>query len=86
MAEKIYYGKASSAKWPKNPHLRLRFDADPLSCIVTLPDVLQDFERPCVEFAADNSDNEKVLAKYKSGGSATKINYNNRTKTLQIVY
>jgi len=54
MVEKIYYGQASSAKWPGNPHLRLRFDVDPLSCIVTLAGVLQDFERPRVEFAADN--------------------------------
>jgi hypothetical protein len=51
---KIYWGKDLTESPPENPHLRLRFDVDPLGCIITLADVLEDFERPVVEFSPAN--------------------------------
>ena len=45
--KKVYWGNNGMATLPENKHLRLRFDVDPLSCVITLADVLQDFERPC---------------------------------------
>ncbi|MDP8268936.1 MAG: hypothetical protein P9L97_09435 [Candidatus Tenebribacter davisii] len=34
---------------PENGQMRLEFDRDPLSCIITLADVLEEFERPNVD-------------------------------------
>lgn len=46
----IYWGKGKEDGQPENEFLRLTFKRDPLSCIIALADVLQDFERPMVNF------------------------------------
>lgn len=45
----IYWGNGKNSQ-PENDFLRLTFEKDPLSCIIALADVLQDFERPMVKF------------------------------------
>ena len=45
----IYWGSEKNTR-PKNDFLRLSFEKDPLSSVVALADVLQDFERPIVKF------------------------------------
>lgn len=49
----IYWGNGKNTQ-PENSFLRLSFDKDPLSCIIALADVLQDFERPMVNFDIDD--------------------------------
>jgi hypothetical protein len=43
----IYHGVNNDSP-PDNSHMRLEFDKDPLSCIISLADVLEEFERPNV--------------------------------------
>jgi hypothetical protein len=47
---KIYWGKDRSTGVPENPSLRLSFAQDPLSALITLADILQEFERPSAVF------------------------------------
>lgn len=48
---RIYWGKGrSDGRTPDNPSLGVSFDHDPLSAIVTLADVLQEFQRPSASF------------------------------------
>ncbi|MBI5403376.1 MAG: hypothetical protein HY959_08225 [Ignavibacteriae bacterium] len=46
---KIYHGK-NEEEIPENYHMRLEFDKDPLSCIITLADIIEEFQRPNVTF------------------------------------
>jgi hypothetical protein len=58
----IYLGqKYSELMLPENPFLRLSFNLDPLSSIVTLVDVIQEFERPAVQYGSLNN---SVTLKY----------------------
>jgi hypothetical protein len=80
----VYWGNNGTTTFPENKHLRLQLEVDPLSCIVTLADVLQDFERPSVEFRS-NSDVE-ACATYSSEVRSAVLAYSARRHTLQIVY
>lgn len=80
----VYWGRNGTAKLPENKHLQLRFDVDPLSCVVTLADVLQDFERPSVEFRASSV--EEACARYKSEVRSAALEYSARRRTLRIEY
>ncbi len=59
----IYWGDKTTT--PDNGHMRLRFETDPLSCVLALADVLQDFSRPTATF---QSDERNVDISYKSDG------------------
>lgn len=52
----IYWGKDRNRNEPENEFLRLHFEKDPLSCIVALADVIEDFERPMVIFENNNDE------------------------------
>jgi hypothetical protein len=69
----IYWGSGGSGSGlPENPFLRLSFDRDPLSTIVTLTDVIQDFERPTVTYKRIPSNSGKqVTLEYNSACSGT---------------
>lgn len=60
---KIYWGN-DTATPPSNPHMRLKFNVDPLSCVVTLADVLQEFSRPVASF---NENGSVVEVHYSDG-------------------
>lgn len=45
---KIYWDE--KGKKPKNPMLRLSFEVDPLSCLISLADMLEEFYRPSASF------------------------------------
>jgi hypothetical protein len=67
----MYWGKDSSGSMtPQNPFLRLSFERDPLSSIVTLVDVIQEFERPSVTYGFHNS---SVTLAYDKACSHTEI-------------
>lgn len=48
----IYWGSGKNGKIPENSFLRLKFSRDPLSTIVALTDIIQDFSRPTANFIA----------------------------------
>jgi hypothetical protein len=71
----IYWGKGDTHD-PQYPHLRLMFDVDPLSCVITLADILEDFCRPSAKFSKfSEQQNElpKVKLEYPADGDATQI-------------
>jgi len=57
---KIYWHSLN--KCPENTHIRLKFDVDPLSCIIALADILEDFSRPLVNFSHHKQKN--VIVSY----------------------
>ncbi len=65
----IYWGNKPNGI-PENPFLRLSFDKDPLSSIITLVDILQDFERPSVSYGVRG---KTVTMEYKSACTKTEI-------------
>jgi len=85
----IYWGKPMEDH-PKNDFLRLSFDTDPLSCIIALADVMQDFQRPMVKFNTNESGSE---FKYEFScdstsieivGSDLEITYQFATETYRV--
>ena len=80
---KIYWGKSDVPDpTPQNPFLRLSFDRDPLSSIVTLTDVIQDFERPAAVFA---SGKKLVALRYAMGCSGAELQLDGRGLTIEYV-
>ncbi len=79
---KIYWGDNLYAS-PENSHLRLNFDTDPLSCVITLADIIEDFERPSVNFSPDGNTTAKV--KYDSHCKYTRLEWENDA-TLKLSY
>jgi hypothetical protein len=71
----IYWGKSSAADgMPENSFLRLSFDKDPVSAIVTLSDIIQEFERPSVVYGVQgNRSSQKVTLKYEKACSGTEL-------------
>lgn len=73
-----YAGK--NTKYP-NPHFRLSFDTDPLSCLVAMADILEEFGRPSAKF--DNAiDSSTISYEYPCVGTEVNIN----GSTMRIVY
>lgn len=66
---RVYHGKG---KIPERPHLRLDAKVDPLSALITLADVLQDFERPVGKFSSRKD--HKVALSYNHACEYTEIN------------
>jgi hypothetical protein len=56
---KIYWPALS--KPPANAHMCLKFDVDPLSCVIALADVLEDFSRPSANFSHHKNDRVRIL-------------------------
>ena len=72
----IYRGERTSGR-PENEFLRLSFDKDPLSCIVTLADVLEEFERPSVSFSNCNlAQSHGVVFQYGASCTSTELSFN----------
>ncbi|MDD5529520.1 MAG: hypothetical protein PHX21_05760 [bacterium] len=76
---KIYWGQKISTI-PENPFLRLSFDKDPLSSLLTLVDVIQEFARPTVKYDVSASSktkkkkpNKLITLEYKEDCHATKL-------------
>lgn len=78
----VYRGKGGSDLPAERPFLRLAFDRDPLSCIIALADVLEEFERPAVGFQEERG--ESVRYTYEHACASTKLEVKN--DTLQIDY
>lgn len=81
---KIYWGNNTCAA-PDNGHMQLRFDVDPLSCIIVLADVLEDFSRPVAVFQ-NNIDSVEVS--YPPGCDSVELfmDWKNQMQQMKIVY
>jgi len=84
--KKVYWGKDGTAGLPENKHLQLRFEVDPLSCVATLADVLQDFERPSVEFWTSATSPKEAYAKYEHEVESVALDYDEIRHILRIEY
>lgn len=88
--KKVYWGKGETSTPPENKHLQLRFDVDPLSCVIALADVLQDFERPNAKFRSPPSTCEnhelKTCLEYNHDVDQVVLDYNSTSSSLKIKY
>ena len=83
----LYWGK-DMATPPDNDHMRVRLTVDPLSCVVALADVLQDFGRPFATFTDKHDSITIVEVGYQSACEAVELElYPDPRRTgLRIVY
>lgn len=79
---KLYHGNQNDTP-PDNKQIRLEFDRDPLSCIITLADILQEFERPSVEFI-NQIDSSKFM--YNHSCHLSQITLNSGILTIEYKY
>lgn len=79
----IYRGDCGAGENPRNPQLRLAFDVDPLSCVLALADVLQDFNRPTAEFSPHNTG---AVVRYAPPCLASSLAYVAANASLKIEY
>lgn len=79
---KHYWGKNKIK--PANPHLRLSLEVDPISTILTLCDVIQEFDRPCAMFSK-NEEADEVNLKYDTTCNETELIVD-ESGTMEIVY
>lgn len=81
---KVYHGQG---KMPERPHLRLDAKVDPLSALITLADILQDFERPIGNFNSRSDDHVSLSYNHACKcteisviGNSLRIDYKMQTK------
>lgn len=64
----MYWGKDNETDIPVKPNLRLNFEVDPLSCLISIADILEEFERPKAIFEKEakeeGKDEERVRLCY----------------------
>ena len=80
----IYWGNETSPP-PDNTHMRLRFELDPLSCVITLADVIQDFSRPVAAFQESL---QSVDVSYRNGCDSVRLETNEKSpgSAMKIIY
>lgn len=75
-------GKKLKSWLPANPYLRLSFEKDPLSSLIAMSDILEEFHRPGSNFCTHCAD--QVCTEYDYKGIAAELNLTN--SNLEIVY
>lgn len=78
---KIYWGGRSD---PKNEQLKISFEVDPLSCLLTIADLLQEFKRPFVKF--NNKHKEMVKMDYQFPCQYSRLRIDNDRLWLEYFY
>lgn len=68
---KIYQGEDKNM--PKNSFLRIDFERDPLSCVIAIADVLEDFYRPSASFEQNKRNGSAVSIKYNIASVKTEL-------------
>lgn len=61
----VYWGKSTETGEPEEPILRLDFETDPLSCIISMADILEEFERPLAFFDEKEDGDTRVKVGYR---------------------
>lgn len=86
----IYWGRDNGTKKPLNPILRVDFEKDPLSCLISLADILEEFERPQAVFEKNekkvNTDEERVKVDYDFTCKSSQIKIEEGTLTITYYY
>lgn len=78
----IYWGEGGLN--PDNPQLRLRIERDPLSSILTLADLVEEFGRPCATFSPDQDSGASV--RYQSACQSATVELARNKETLTISF
>jgi hypothetical protein len=83
---KTYWGKGLPAGMPENPSLRLSFARDPLSSLIALADILQEFERPWAGFGPTSGKGgaDRVAISYRPACSSTELSL--KGASLEVSY
>lgn len=82
---KIYWGDETSTP-PDNGHMRLRFEVDPLSCVIALADIFEDFSRPVVDFnnkVIKNCDKE-IYKENKNRDDSVEVSYLSHCNSVSL--
>jgi len=85
---KIYWGD-KTIMTPDNGHMRLQFDVDPLSCIIALADMLEDFSRPVAVFKKEKEyydDSVNVSYPFGCGSVKLELDWSYPSRAMSIVY
>lgn len=77
---KIYQGKDKTI--PQNSFLRIDFERDPLSCVIAMADVLEDFYRPSASFRHDIGKDKEVSIDYGVATEETELEVNGDEMTV----
>lgn len=84
----MYWGKNNETGIPVKSNLRLSFEVDPLSCLISMADILEEFERPKAIFEKEakeeGKDEERVRLGYDFDCDRTVIKIED--KKLFITY
>ena len=85
---KVYWGEDNKTGIPEQPILRLDFRKDPLSCIVSLADILEEFHRPSALFKNHNKGkvDEYVSVTYDFACKSSRIEIENDTLVITYIY
>ena len=78
---RIYKGKGRK---PENPFLRISFNTDPLSGIIAIADVLEEFHRPAAQFLTPGEKSIKIDYKYPC--KLTDLELNGDILNIKYVY
>lgn len=68
---------------PLNPQYRLSFDTDPLSCLIAMADIFEEFARPLARF---NSYTRGVVTTFEYPCEKTEITVNGKTLYVKYTY
>ena len=85
---KVYWGEDNKTGIPKQPVLRLDFRKDPLSCLVSLADILEEFHRPSALFKSINKGtvDEFVSVTYDFACKGSRIEIEDDTLVITYIY
>ena len=80
-----YYGKEGyvPGKMPAKPQYRLSFDTDPLSCLIAMADILEEFGRPMANF---DQEGEKMITTFSYPCVGSEITVTGKTMTITYHY
>lgn len=84
----VYWGKDNKTDVPLNSILRLDFKKDPLSCLVSLADILEEFHRPSAHFKNHNKGkvDEYVSVTYDFVCKGSRIEIEGDTLVITYIY
>lgn len=85
---RVYWGKDNKTGVPECPSLRVDFRKDPLSCLVSLADILEEFHRPSARFKNYNKGkvDEYVSVTYDFACKGSRIEIDNNKLIITYIY
>lgn len=85
---KVYWGGNNVEQGPKHVSLRVDFKKDPLSCLVSIADMLEEFHRPSAGFKLINKGkaDEALTVTYEFACKGSKIEFVNGELVITYLY